>query len=84
MLIERGTVHKGGLVFAKPLPLSEGTEVTVRIEPLGTTQPTSEKPEEFAALPFFGMWADREDMHDSVAWVQKERERWAHRLQRPA
>lgn len=24
--------------------------------------------------PFFGMWKDREDMKDSVAWVRKIRE----------
>lgn len=24
--------------------------------------------------PFFGMWADREDMKDSTAWVRKIRE----------
>jgi hypothetical protein len=27
----------------------------------------------FAALPFFGMWADREDMRDSAAWVRRLR-----------
>lgn len=27
--------------------------------------------------PFFGMWADREDMKDSTAWVRKtRREQW--------
>lgn len=28
--------------------------------------------------PFFGMWADREDMADSVEWVRKtRREHWS-------
>lgn len=31
-------------------------------------------------LPFFGMWADREDMADSGQWVRKEREKWSSRL----
>ena len=29
-----------------------------------------------------GMWKDREDMKDSVAWVRRERERWHERLTR--
>ena len=29
---------------------------------------------------FFRMWADREDMRDSVAWVRKQREKWKERL----
>lgn len=28
----------------------------------------------FADLPAFGMWKDREDMKDPVAWVRKQRE----------
>ena len=35
-----------------------------------------------SSLPFFGMWADREDMADSTAWVRKERERWSERSAR--
>lgn len=43
-------------------------------------EPPSE--EDFAHLPFFGMYADREDMEDGVAWVRWERERWNERLTR--
>ena len=32
--------------------------------------------------PAIGMWADREDMQDSVAWVRREREQWDKRLTR--
>ena len=35
---------------------------------------------DITALPFFGMWADREDMADSAKWVRKEREKWSSRL----
>ena len=35
------------------------------------------------SMPFFGMWADREDMKDAAEWVRKERERWSERLQSP-
>jgi hypothetical protein len=56
-------------------------EVVVRIEPLNEGQggpPVSD--EEFASLPFFGMWADRTEMRDSEAWVRSERKRWQRRL----
>lgn len=81
-LIECGKVQGGGIVFPKPLPLPEGTEVTVHIKLLATRQPPESH--DFASLPFFGMWADRQEMRDSVAWVQKEREQWQQRLERPA
>lgn len=80
-LIERGKVQGGGIVFSEPLALPEGTEVVVHIEPVeanGQDIPVSGG-ENFADLPFFGMWADREDMRDSAAWVRKEREKWHHR-----
>jgi hypothetical protein len=38
--------------------------------------------EDFAALPFFGMWADREEITDSAAWVRREREQWHQRAAR--
>jgi len=79
--LERGKVHGTSIVFSKPLELPEGTEVEVRIEPVAASRQTAAGGEDFAALPFFGMWANREDMSDSVAWVRTERERWQ---QRPA
>lgn len=83
-LIERGKVQGGGITFSKPLALPEGTEVVVFIEPLvageQTTSPSAE--EDFAALPFFGIWADRGDMKDSAVWVRRERKRWQQRLAR--
>jgi hypothetical protein len=79
--IECGKIQNGSIVFSKPLPLTEGTEVVVRIErlPLCSQTATSEAGEDFASLPFFGMWADREDMKDSVAWVRRRREQWHQR-----
>lgn len=35
---------------------------------------------DFENLPFFGMWADRDEMNDSVDWVRREREKWQQRL----
>ena len=84
LLIERGRVQNGSIMFSKPLTLTDGTEVVVCIEPLATESQTatSEAGEGFAALPFFGMWADREDMKDSTAWVRRNRKQWQQRLVR--
>jgi len=82
--IKHGKVQGGTIVFAEPLGVPEGTNVVVRIESTYETgQPPPPKSiEEFAAHPFFGMYADRQDMKDSVAWVRKERAKWHQRSQR--
>jgi hypothetical protein len=67
------------------LPADQSLEVEVRlITPATKSADTSKaadggKPD-ITALPFFGMWADREDMADSGQWVRKERENWNNRL----
>ncbi len=42
------------------------------------TTPTTKMPQQIdrplSEYEFFGMWADREEMKDSVAWVRKLRE----------
>ncbi len=83
LIIEEGKVSNGHIVLSKPLSLPEGTEVRVRIEPVDpvpvdgddSQNTDSDESEDFANQPFFGMWADREDMRDSVAWVQKQRKK---------
>lgn len=90
LIIEEGKVNNGHIVLSNPLSLPEGTEVRVQIETLepnavsgGEDQDKgSNESEDFANLPCFGMWADREDMRDSVAWLRKEREKWQQRLTR--
>ncbi len=77
---ERGKVHSGSIVLNEPIDLPEGTEVVVRIEPVVHEQASAVNGNEFENLPFFGMWADRDEMTDSVAWVGKEREKWQQRL----
>ena len=81
---ERGKIQGGHIVFPKPLTLPEGTEVLVSIELLAVKEPTasSDTEEDFATLPFFGMWRDRQDMKESAAWVRKERKRWQQRVVR--
>jgi hypothetical protein len=75
----RGKVQEGKLELSAPVPLPDGTEVIVQIEPM-TPPPPPPTPEELQKLqeedPLFGMWADREDMKDSVAWVRRERKKW--------
>ena len=90
LIVEEGTISNGRIVLSKPLSLPEGTEVRVQIEPVGADAITgdenqdkdSDESEDFANLPCFGMWADREDMRDSVAWLRKEREKWQQRFTR--
>jgi hypothetical protein len=81
----RGTIRDGKVLLTDPVPLPEGTEVGVHLEPLGAARSGAPSPglEEFATLPAFGMWADREDMNDSDAWVRQERATWHQRAARP-
>jgi hypothetical protein len=80
-VVAHGTVQGNEIVFPKGLGLPDGTRVVVSIEPeeMDGESPAAESAEEIAAWPFFGMWADREDMADSVAWVRKQREQWLER-----
>ena len=76
LIIEQGEINNGSIVLSKPLSLPEGTKVRIQIEPIDTDDSqstTSDEKEDFVNLPCFGMWADREDMRDSVAWVRKQR-----------
>ena len=90
LIVEEGKISNGHIVLSKPLSLPEGTEVRVQIEPVDpvivsdadSQDKGSDESEDFANQPFFGMWADREDMRDSVAWVQKQREKWKERFTR--
>ncbi len=81
-LIEHGKVQDGSILLSKPLPLPEGTEVVIYVETINTAHQstTSDEREDFTALPFFGMWAEREDMSDSASWVRKDRKKWHQRI----
>src|SRR6266487_574062 len=79
-MTERGKIHSGSIVLDEPIDLPEGTEVVVHVEPVGHEHPSAGNGNEFENLPFFGMWADRDEMSDSVAWVRKERDKWQQRL----
>jgi hypothetical protein len=69
------------------LPRDQALEVEVRVlspEETFSQAPPAAAKAPISSLPFNGMWADREDMKDSVAWVRKERRRWNKRLTRRA
>lgn len=81
VVIHHGTVEDGQIVLPEALELPDSTEVTVSVE-VAEKPPEAMSTEEWLSLPFFGMWADREEMRDSVAWVRKQREAWTERLER--
>jgi len=78
----RGRVQGASIVFPEVLGIPDGSEVLVHIECPTAATPVSSSSEDFAALPFFGTWADRDDMADSAEWVRDERERWQTRALR--
>ena len=79
-MTERGKIHSGGIVLNEPIDLPEGTEVIVHVEPIIREDVSAGNGDEFKSLPFFGMWADRDEMSDTVEWVRRERENWQQRL----
>ena len=79
-MTERGKIHSGSIVLDEPIDLPEGTEVIIHVEPVVHERASAGNGNEFENLPFFGMWADRDEMSDSVAWVRKERDKWQQRL----
>ena len=79
-MTERGKIHSGSIVLDEPINLPEGTEVIVHVEPVTHEGVSASNGDEFEQLPFFGMWADRDEMSDSLAWLRREREKWQQRL----
>lgn len=63
------------------LPSEVKNQIGRIIERFKKDQAAEKKPVERIPLrdePFFGMWADREDMADPVEWVRKiRREHWS-------
>ena len=82
--LHRGRIRSGAIELSEPVALPEGTEVVVNIEPLESNKRDHVRAaaDPGAVLPLIGIWADREDMRDSSAWVRKEREAWQQRLER--
>jgi hypothetical protein len=76
LMVERATVRKGKIVLDRPVPLPDGAIVTIWLEADEGEAPTAAPPDDIRDLPFFGMWAGRRDMVDSVAWVNRQRDDW--------
>ena len=78
VMIQRGKVQGKSIVLSQALALPDGTDVVVTLEPVPSAEEVADAlPEKgkVVDLPFFGMWADRDHMADSVAWVRQERGR---------
>jgi len=73
--------HYDGKTIIPDEPVNIPTNEPLVVEvSLKTERAAGKAAESITSLPFFGMWADRDDMSDSIAWVTKERERWNERL----
>ena len=81
VVIQRAQIEDGQLVLPEPLALPDGTTVVVSIE---IVEPSVEAAVpsgfDFSSEPFFGAWADRDEMADSAAWVNEQRDTWQQRL----
>ncbi|MFB3881702.1 MAG: type II toxin-antitoxin system Phd/YefM family antitoxin [Armatimonadota bacterium] len=67
----------------KALERNERVTILYRGKPKGVIHPAQEERRQrpsIADLPAFGMWKDREDMKDPVAWVRKMRSARRKRL----
>jgi hypothetical protein len=79
--VREGRVNRGQIVMPQAVELPDGTVVRVSIELVDEPHEPAAAGEhlDYATLPSFGMWTDRSDMSDSVAWVNQQRDAWRHR-----
>lgn len=84
VVIHHAKVEDGQLVLPEALDLPDGAEVVVTVELAADASASGAtgRVTDLRSLPAFGMWANREDMQDSVAWVRRQREAWSDRLNR--
>lgn len=68
----RKTVEKDGEISLTGLPVKEGQQVEITVE-IGTATPTLTA-RQLAESELVGLWADREDIRDSVAFARQLRE----------
>ena len=68
----RARVTDGRIELPAGVQIADGTEVTVTVPEAPAGRPAVP----IERHPAIGMWADREDMADSAAWVRGQRERW--------
>lgn len=84
-IVENGTILNGAISLDHPLPLADGCQVVVRVATAAVTKESEIPPsvsEDLSSHPFFGLWADREDIVDSSDYVRQERDKWQQRATR--
>ncbi len=84
-IVENGTIVNGAISLDHPLPLADGCHVVVRVATAALTKEGEVPPavsEDLSSHPFFGLWADREDIKDSGEYVRQERVKWQQRATR--
>ena len=72
--IGRGKVTHGGIVLTEPVPLPDGVEVFVQVEPVPLVARGLD--EDFTTPSFFALSADRDDLPESTTWVRERRQGW--------
>ena len=79
-VITTAVVRDGKLELAKPVEMPDGTAVDVTL----LLSSLNDRQKLLLIQPAIGMWADREDMVDSVEYLRKRRaECRQHRLSQP-
>jgi hypothetical protein len=83
VMVREGRVAQGQIVIPNSVDLPDGTAVRVSIEVMESPLAPAGSGDaiDYATLPSFGMWADRPDMTDSVAWANQQRDAWRHRAE---
>jgi len=67
-IVEHGTVKGSVIEFPHTLALPNGTEVRVHIEPETTAKALTAR--DLLTSDLVGMWADRKDITDSLAFAR--------------
>ena len=75
-VITTAVVRDGRLELARPVGLPDGTAVDVTL----ILSDLNERQKLLLIQPAIGMWADREDMVDSVEYIRKKRDECRLRL----
>jgi hypothetical protein len=74
-----GKVEGGRIIASSPVKLSDLNDALITVWNVPDAAIRA-RLESLLADPAIGMWADREDMVDSSAWIREQRAKW---LQRP-
>ncbi|MBI2298025.1 MAG: hypothetical protein HYU66_03580 [Armatimonadetes bacterium] len=82
-IVAHGRIEGNTSVLDEPVGLADGAEVDVSIRAAAAPAEAaggSRRRDEVWSDPVIGMWADRDDLADPVAWVKERRSAWRKRL----